>query len=138
MPDIAEYYAHYGIKPQVFPRAPVRQLSDTGQGLEAQALSQVGGALTDTSRRLAEYAAEKQLGRDSATLVKLRSEMNDFEFAEETAVENLVFNDLKEFDKLEKSYAERWNKKTQELLKNQNERVKEHFNNYTKLHKNVQ
>ena len=55
MPTIEPYFARQSRKVQTLPRANARQLSDTGQGLEAQALSEVGGALTDTSAILSKW-----------------------------------------------------------------------------------
>ncbi len=43
------HFAGEQIKAQTFPRAPARQLADTGQGFGPQALAEAGGALSDTA-----------------------------------------------------------------------------------------
>ena len=49
MAKFERHFAGEPLAPQTLPRAPAQQLADTGQGLEAQALAGVGGALTDVS-----------------------------------------------------------------------------------------
>jgi len=129
---IPEYFAREQMETSQLPRAPA-SIADAGQGLEAQALTGLGGALGKVGQLLANIEAEKQMGRDSATLAEMKGDMDDFEFAEETAVEDVKVQKIKEFGELEESYSKRWNSKTKELLKNQNERVQEYFNNHIEL-----
>ncbi len=55
MAKIPAYFAKVQPGTSRLPRAPVGQLADTGQGIEAQAIAQAGQALTDTSAVLAKW-----------------------------------------------------------------------------------
>lgn len=49
MGTFERYFAEVPLTPQRFPRAPARELADTGQGVEAAALAELGRGLTGTA-----------------------------------------------------------------------------------------
>ncbi len=132
MPRIESYYARERVEPQTLPRAPARQLADTGQGLEAKAIAGVGGALQKVSQQLAEIEAERQRARDNVSLAEMKGELDDFEY---TSVPDATqITDIEDFKKLEEKYAKDWKKKTSGISKGKSRRVSDHFKIYTELH----
>ena len=79
MPVFERHFAGERIRPGTLPRAPARQLADTGQGFGPQALAEAGGALTDTASVLFKWN-EREGNSEYDTLRGLyASEIGSFE-----------------------------------------------------------
>ncbi len=76
---IERHFAQERAVPPTFPRAPARQLADTGQGLEAEALAGVGRALTDTGEILAKWYEREGNSEYDASRGGYQSLLGEFE-----------------------------------------------------------
>ena len=92
------HFASVPVATQRLPRAPVGQLSDTGQGLESQALAQVGKGLTDTASILFKWNGREGNSQYDTARGAVRGLIGEFEL---TGYANTTEHD-KAFKQLEK------------------------------------
>ena len=134
MAKIPEYFSQVEAETSRLPRAPVG-LADTGQGLEAQALADIGGALGKVGQALAGIEIEKQRARDNVTLAEMKGALDDFEF--ESRPDPTQFTKIEDFKKAEKKYGKDWQRESQRISKGSSKRVSDQFKIYTELHWDV-
>lgn len=131
MAKIPEYFSQAEAETSRLPRAPAG-LADTGQGLEAQALADIGGALGKVGQALADIEIEKQRARDNVTLAEMKGVLDDFEF--ESRPDPAQFKNIEDFKKAEDKYGKDWQRESQRISKGSNRRVADQFKIYTELH----
>lgn len=131
MAKIPEYFSQAEAETSRLPRAPAG-LADTGQGLEAQALADIGGALGKVGQALADIEIEKQRARDNVTLAEMKGTLDDFEF--ESRPDPTQFKNIEDFKKAEDKYGKDWQRESQRISKGSNRRVADQFKIYTELH----
>lgn len=131
MPEIPSYFATERMETSRLPRAPMG-IADIGQGLKAQSLIGIGGALGKIGQLLADIEIEKQRARDNVTLAEMKGLLDDFEY--DTTPDLTQIEKIEDFKKLEEKYGRDWKKKIESLTKGQNRRVSEQFKVYTELH----
>ncbi len=79
MAKFERHFATEQAEPQTFPRAPVSQLADTGQGLEARALAQVGGGLMDVSQIVMKWYEREGNSQLDKAVGEAQNKMGEFE-----------------------------------------------------------
>lgn len=132
---IPSYFSTEPMETSRLPRAPAGLLAETGQGLEAEAMAGFGAALGRVGDILATIGAEKQRGRDNATLAGLSDQERDFVFGSYDELEQYKITEdteIEDYGKLEKKFEKDWDRKVKELLKGQSRKVVEHFTLWSK------
>lgn len=132
MPLIPSYFATEQMETSRLPRAPAQQLAETGQGLEAEALAGIGGALGRVGQLLANIEVEKQRARDNVTLAQMKGLLDDFEYI--SRPDPSQFEKIEDFKKGEEQYGKDWKKRRDEISRGKNRRVADQFKIYTELH----
>lgn len=79
MGKFERHFSTQGFEAQTFPRAPVGQLSDTGQGLEARALGEIGGALQDTEAVLLKWHEREGNSQLDTSIGESHNKFGEFE-----------------------------------------------------------
>lgn len=129
---IPEFFAQSPMETSGLPRAPAG-IADVGAGIEAEAITQAGGAISRVSGMLADIEAEKQLGRDRVTIAEMKGALDDFEYS--SIPDPTQFTDIEGFKKAEEKYLKDWNRKVQGVLRGKNPRITNQFKVYTELHR---
>lgn len=131
MAVIPKYFSQVQAGTSGLPRAPAG-LADTGQGLEAQSLIALGGALGQIGQGLADIEIEKQRARDNVTLAEMKGALDDFEF--DSRPDPTQFTKIEDFRKAEEKYGKDWQRESQRISKGSSVRVADQFKIYTELH----
>ena len=80
MPNtIPAYFAQRQATTSGLPRAPAAQLADTGQGIEAQAIAEFGGALADTSAILTKWYVREGNSQFDTSRANVQDMLTGFE-----------------------------------------------------------
>jgi len=136
---IPEHFAREQMETSQLPRAPA-SIADTGQGLEAEALAGLGGALGKVGQILANIEAERQRGRDNVTLAEMKGSLDDLEYNYKPdldrvrELEEKTGSGINDFKTQEDEFKKNWDSEVKKLAKGRSRIVSEQFKVYTKLH----
>ncbi len=123
MAEIPEYFANVPQRVTQLPRAPSAQLADVGQGIEAQAIAGVGGAVFQIGQERKDVA-------DDLSLATAINELNESVFNEQIALQKHQFTHPNDFAAAEKGFEKRRKLEVTRIAAGQNPAVAARLKEY--------